>query len=78
MWDLGLPGAFLDPDNMKSWPFSPYCSLDKASTSSKGFISHCKNLLRAQGLFGVIGLFSQEESVGWRKGGHSERCSALQ
>lgn len=68
----------MDPDNMKSWSFSPDCSLDKASTSSKGFISHCKNLLRAQGPCGVIGLFSLEESVGWGKGGYSERCSALQ
>lgn len=79
MWDLGLPGALMDPDNMTSWLFSPDCSLDKASTSPKGFISHCKNLLRAQGPCGAIGLFSLKESVGCGEGAiQKERCSAQQ
>lgn len=61
MWDLELPGALMDPDNMKSRLFSPDCSLDKASMSSKGFISHCKNLFGAQGPVRLLG------SSLWRK-----------
>lgn len=45
-WDSS--STVMDPDNRKSCQFSPDCSLDKASTSSKGFISHSRTLLRAR------------------------------